>query len=414
MKRLAAVIICAVLLVGCSQNSSSQTKKNDVQTDSGYNVSAPQIEVCSLSNEQIKSTLDAQQNFKAAQDIIINIPSKAPVLEFDTKTACIPDWEQDFDTLYARFKVAFAYLFPNKPFNEDCLYYHGKGSEEKWDEQGEQTAFLRRVKNDMQKLKNSQGGSVFLEYDEGYGKDEKTGSAMLNFGPDPEMNCIGMMSRRTAQLDKSEVEGVYSPDSERSFSLSGEQVSVKDAVEFFESYIDKAPYPKNRNCKVKVSAVEVRKLGEKYAFHFLLSREINGIRTESRSTLENYTSDNKYYQHTSEGYMIKKGEVESFQDCTPNVIIENAKGYNSIVSFESAVKRISGELTGEVTFEVRAAELVYAQKPIKTKDGYIDTNGYPMNVLPVWKLTLYNPNDMYTYYCYLTADGEDFSYCAGR
>ena len=112
--------------------------------------------------------------------------------------------------------------------------------------------------------------------------------------------------------------------------------------------------------------------------------------------------------------MIKKGEVESFQDCTPNVIIENAKGYNSIVSFESAVKRISGELTGEVTFEVRAAELVYAQKPIKTKDGYIDTNGYPMNVLPVWKLTLYNPNDMYTYYCYLTADGEDFSYCAGR
>ena len=67
-----------------------------------------------------------------------------------------------------------------------------------------------------------------------------------------------------------------------------------------------------------------------------------------------------------------------------------------------------------MTFEVRAAELVYAQKPIKTKDGYIDTNGYPMNVLPVWKLTLYNPNDMYTYYCYLTADGEDFSYCAGR
>ncbi len=410
MKRLAAMVLCAALLFGCAQNSSSQTEKDPVETDSGYNVSAPQIEVCALTQEQIKSTLDGQKNFKAAQDMIINIPTKAPVLEFDTKTPYIPDWEQDFDTLYARFKETFTYLFGDKKFDEDCLYYHGKGSEEKWDEQGEQTAFLRRVKNDMQKLKDNDGGSVYLEYDEGYGRQDKTGCAMLTFGPDAELNAVGMMSRRTAQLDESEVEGVYSPDSKKTFSLSGEQVSVKEAAEFFESYIDKAPCPKNRNCTLKVSAVEVIRLGEEYAYHFLCSRVIKGVYTESPSTVGN----NRYYQHTSEGYMIKKGDVESFQDCTPNVIIENAKAYDSIVSFETAVGRISDELTSEVTFEVRAAELVYSQKPIKTKDGYIDVNGYPMNVLPVWKLTLYNPNDMYTYYCYLTADGKDFSYCAGR
>lgn len=414
MKRLAAMVLCAALLFGCAQNSSSQTEKNPVETDSGYNVSAPQIEVCSLTNEQIKSTLNEQKNLKTAQDMIINIPSKAPVLEFDTKTPYIPDWQQDFDTLYARFKEMFAYCFPDKALNEDFLYYHGKGSEEKWNEQGEQTAFLHKVKDDMQKLKSKNGGSVYLEYDEGYGKEDKTGCAMLNFGPDPELSGIGMMSRRTVRFDDNETEGIFSPDSEKTFSLSGSQVSIKQAAEFFERYIDQMPYPKKRNCKVKVSAVEVIKCGEEYAYHFLCSHEINDICTERPNTHESYTSDNKYYQRTSEGYMIKPREVESFQDCTPSMIIENTKAYDSIVSFETAVKRISSELTNEVTFEVRAAEFVCAQKPIKTKDGYIDINGYPMTVLPVWKLTLYNPNDMYTYYCYLTADGEDFSYCAGR
>ncbi|MBP1538598.1 MAG: hypothetical protein ILA17_12090 [Ruminococcus sp.] len=413
MKRIICVLFAAVMLVSCAKNSSSQTARQIGKAEIADDSKADSITVCELSDKQIKIELESRKNFKAADDLMINIPNNAPVIEFDTKKPYIPDWEQDFDTLYKSFKDTFAYLFPDRRFDEDRLYYHGKGSQEKWNDDGEKTVSLNKVKDDMQKLKGKEGGSVYLEYDEGYDKQDKSGCVMFTFGPDPEQSGIGMMTRRTAELDGCEVQDVYPPDSSEEFSLSGKQVSVRDAVSFFESYIDKEPCPKQRNCKIRVAQVEVLRYGGEYAYHMLCAKEIGGICTESLRTASSYSKTNDYGQDCIEGYMIKQDEIESFQGCTPNIIIENAKAYDSVIPFESAADRISSELTDEVTFEVRAAELVYCQKPIK-KDGYIDINGYPMNVQPVWKLTLYNPNDMYTYFCYLTVDGKDFSYCAGK
>lgn len=68
-------------------------------------------------------------------------------------------------------------------------------------------------------------------------------------------------------------------------------------------------------------------------------------------------------------------------------------------------------MTDGVVFEIQKIELVYAEIPTKTSEGYIDIENPSSSVSPAWKFTLYNSNDNLRYVCYLDAiDGENFRY----
>lgn len=91
--------------------------------------------------------------------------------------------------------------------------------------------------------------------------------------------------------------------------------------------------------------------------------------------------------------------------------MESVSSYDSIISFEEAISKISEKLSDNVEFEVQRIDFVYTQKPNKTSEGYIDIENYSAIVEPAWKFTLYNPNDSLTYVCYVDAkDGENFRY----
>lgn len=416
MKRIIAAALAALILTGCSgsqADSKTEIKKHDMTTDSSNHIQADNIEICSFSCDQIIELLNGQENLSVTDDVVINIPKSAPVLEFTTKMLDNQyDIEQDFDSLYSGFKEMFAYYFPDRSFNEDHLYYVGKESYDEWDDSGNQIKYCHKVKDDMDILKNNKSGSIWFEYDEGRDKEDKSGCLYFNCLPDLNIGGVGQMDKRRYDLNDAKTVAVLPPDSTQSYMLEDKEISVSEAVRFFENTINNSPYPKNRNCELKVAAVKVLNMDNgKYCYNMLCSKDINGILTEFSYGNRTSLQTSKYETIVSSyGYMMKSNEIEMFQACDPYIIMEDVKKYDGISSFENAVKLVSSKLTREVDFEVQRAELVYCQQLIKTAEGSPDIKGYPSRVMPVWKLTLFNPNDLHTYLCYVSADGTDFDY----
>lgn len=362
MKRILISVLAAVMLAGCSDSSNTESVENiekySLPIGQDHTVNAEEIEICTLDRENITVLINKQKNLTAADSMIINIPERAVVLEFTTRTPMIPDWPQDYSGLKIAFDEMFAYWFPDKKPNEDCLYYVGKDSRESWDDEGQQTEFLRKVKDSGKALDSSEGGSIYLEYDEGKGKDDKSGCLECNFGPDPELAGVGTLDRRSFERGREKAIELLPPDSEIRFKLADKEVSVAETVRFFEDSISSAPYPKKPNCALRVAAVEVFENNGSYGFSMRCSKDIGGILTEFSYGDGSFYGDRKYNTlMPSFGYMLRSDEIEMLQCCTTSIIIEDAASYDRIYPFEDAVKRISSELTDEVTFEVHRAEL---------------------------------------------------------
>lgn len=418
MKRILASVLTAVVLTGCSSTNNitkENIEKHDVSPDSVHMIQSEKIGISSLNHDRIIELLNKQVNFRVADEIIINIPDSAPVLEFTTKTLDNNyDLLQDFNfnSLYSGFKEMYSYYFPDRDFDENYLYYTGNNSVEEWDDSGNQISFLHKVKDDLNILKSDEGDSVGLIYDEGIGKENKNGCIEFNCYPDLNIGGIGIINRNNYDFYSYKKTAFLPPNSNQSFLLEDKDVSISEAVKYFEDKINKAPYPQNKNCTLRVAAVNVLDMGNgKFCYNMLCSYDINGILTEFSYGEINSRKISKYgSQVSSYGYMMKSDEIEMLQLCNPFIIMEDIKQYESISAFEDAISLISSKLTNEVEFEVQRAELVYCYQPVKTNSGYYDINGYPSKVYPVWKLTLFNPNDLYTYLCYVSADGTDFDY----
>lgn len=415
MKKIILCVLLAVfMLVGCSEgeDSSSVIEKQDIEINSDYQMSAGATEICSLDRSAIIEVLNNQENLSASDSLIINIPNQAVVMEFTVQHQLdLETTEQDYDEVRAAFDKVYSYYFSEHKLDETYLYYVGKGSFEEWNDDGVQTSFLHKVSDDTEKLKSNEGGAVYFEYDEGLDKEDKIGQIEFNFGPDPELSGVGTFDRRSFDRNNVQPIAVLPPDSSQVYMLADKETSVSDAVKFFEQKISGAPYPKNSNCEIKVSSVEVFKTGNNvYGFKMLCSRVIGGVYTEYTHEETSFNTPRYENMFPTFGYMLRSDEIEMFQCCNSHIIIGDAKQYENIVSFEDAAALISSKLTNGVGFEVKRAELLYCEEPIKDENGYNDIKTYSAHVLPVWKLSLYNPNDKNNYYCYLSADGEEFSY----
>jgi hypothetical protein len=110
--------------------------------------------------------------------------------------------------------------------------------------------------------------------------------------------------------------------------------------------------------------------------------------------------------------MVESNDVDILYGYYRVLTIENAKQYNKVINFETATEKISNNLSDKVMFDVQKIEFIYRRKLIKTAEGFVDVEGgYPNEVTPVWKFTLYNPNDSLIYLAYVDAkDGENFVY----
>lgn len=284
-----AVLTCAALMSGCDQT----TPKGELKNMSLEEMGGEEIEISSASKDEIRSAIDACDNFKASENFYLNAPEKAKVYEF--RSFSDNDYvgrEYTPQTAIEDFRNAYSYFFPDSELNEDYFSYT-------WTEPLEDLKSYKdlpedpKVENGLVEDFAQTEGIISLNYSEGE-------EIPVNMSSTPNISSFSVCHGKVfeyayennlvyermsplASLDQYfRVVGTYSPTSEKSFKLLDKETSICDAVRFFEDYINNAPIGKSveKNMTTKVYAVRVLKIGDIYGYYFDLQKQLKDVNFE--------------------------------------------------------------------------------------------------------------------------------------
>lgn len=447
MKKLIALFLICSLLTGCANlkgtgsTVESSAQQNDPATAGDSTVSnpdpiptgdwltiddvetpAPMERVISDNGredytvEEVAEILNSIDNFKTSDNFTATVPKHLDHLrEFNIGTQ---DIECPTEEQYKNFLETFKYIFPNDDFHENCFFCLSNGEYypiyENYDK------FIDHTLNeDMDKW------VWFLTYTEADSDDEYRidlttpyyfGGSISSFNRGKAIKTAyekGDAEFCSATLSFPEYwfesEGIYPPDSEKSFKLTDKEMSIKDAVKFFEDYVNSLPSRYEPVFSVHVNRVTVYKLtNDCYGYGFSTSRMYDEIPFEYFVDGQHISGSLNIIGDMGRGFMLRSDEADSASGICCDETIGDIKEYTDMMSFEQAANIISEKLTDHVTFEVVDAKLIYCQYDDGVPRLFGDIS---VPIRAKWSLRLYNPNDALYYFCYLDArNAEDFSY----
>lgn len=439
MKKKIFIVIIGLTLCGC-KGTLSETGDNSDYPDADKSISESAVSVdyadagnsvisiISSDDNEIEQIVNSCSNLNASQSIYVNVPETAAVYSY---TSFIPT-DISMESYYTEFLEMFEYLFPEHGLDENYFIYNSG----KYADDG--NCIYNEVNEWYDELISGEEGRVNFIYDETWffdmtewkspvclelGNPIGYGYAVINHGKTVELSNskvfdADLNSERYPLLegydpaDWLEYVGTYSPDSTESFRLLDGEIPINEAAAFFEEYINSLPYPDKSNTGTRVIEVDVLKVTEDiYGYYFLTTMEYQGILFDYMRSGTSHSEFNDYTSLGGNAFMLESSGVDIVYGYYRLQTMESVSSYDSIISFEEAISKISEKLSDNVEFEVQRIDFVYTQKPNKTSEGYIDIENYSAIVEPAWKFTLYNPNDSLTYVCYVDAkDGENFRY----
>lgn len=440
MKRGISALVASVsfmaLLSGCdgnrtqiSESKSTSSESSVVFSDFVGEYPENPISLLTKSEEEIRSEINSNPNFKCSDNLYVNIPENASVYEFKTYGVHVPKFDYPATQYRKDFEQTFKYFFPDREIDMDYLKYskylgEDKGYEEglvkdkenlpdiiafEYDEMPEQTAeWTSPVYIDL-RTEIGSGGITVIKGEAAFLVGKNTYDGMKNeLVPSDTYN-------RLAYFEPGfyfEQVGTYSPQSEKSFNLIDGEMKICDAVKFFENYINNAPISTGlqRNMRTSVYNVRVLKIDENtYGYYFATRGQFEGVNYEP--VVYGSMSTYSYDPTGGEALMIRSDDVDYIRGFYGASWTFDVKACDSIVPVETAVKNISENLSENVTFEVDTVEFVYVQRFVKDEQGHINIDTYESHKTPAWRITMKNLNDNLTYMCYVDAkDGGNFRY----
>ena len=293
---------------------------------------------------------------------------------------------------------------------------------------------LKLVRDNLEVLKSGGEGPVGLIYDEDIlgGRTEwdypidfeigsQIGAGYFNMNKGKTEEIYGKMENGAYPMasvfepkDYYECIASYPPDSEESYPLLDGECKIKDAVRFFEDYVNGMPYPKEEDANLGTKVVEVGVLKIRdglYGYQLQVSKTYEGIVFDyiRNGTVTEGGSD--YASCAGEAFMLESCDVDYMYSYFGVHFMDSVKEYKSIIPFDKALQITATSMTSDVVFDVISVELVYTATPHKDSNGYVKIDdGHPSDVDPYWKFALYNPNDNKTYRCYVSAVDGSFKY----
>lgn len=331
-----------------------------------------------------------------------------------------------FEEGVENFKSAFSYLFPGHEFDYDCFFYNGGSSviEFEYDDKGNDIGYKKyfnKINDKYEQLASGEEEMMLFIYSEELTdkKDRVNLVARSPFGNDISIVNKGVANRIAAGNDTTKVDEQFSPgsyfkfvkdcdpDSEEKVKLLDGEISVKDAVAFYENYINNIPYYYgDPNCTVSVNLVEIYSVNKDLdCLFFITSPEYDSIPfggVESYATGEIKQRNNL---HMGLGHMISTNDVDGFYGAFKCEPVTEETQYKEHVSLERALEIISEEMTQHIDFKVESIRFVYCFND--SLNGY-DFDDVKHPVYPSWKVELYNENDGLEYTCYVNALSEDY------
>lgn len=181
-------------------------------------------------------------------------------------------------------------------------------------------------------------------------------------------------------------------------------VNKGKAISFFEKdYLSGLPYEIGDGYSISVSKVDVVKIGKgNYAYVFSYSSAWRGIPYDRSDETYSDKDISKYFTSSGEAIMIKKGDIDAIIGFSFPAVKEKEQ-IDKVYSLKDAVGIVNDKLTHGVKFELRAIEFVY--------QGEYSKDFTKTMLVPVWKFTVFNPNDNLFHCIYINAfNGEYHSY----
>ena len=455
-KIIIATIFCVVLLfAGCAD------KKAQPENDKKNEEVSENLETA-VTVDMIKGAADSCSNIRVSDNLKIAVPKNVEALyTFDRS---FYELTKNSNDAYEAFKTAAQYIYPDEEINEQNISFCNERFTAMMKEYQEiHTPFFM----DLQQKCFTEGSITYEEFQkleaefnkehlpaipkvadfkaeiesgnenvscylvDGYDKD---GKRFFMESQLPVINGLFRINRGVAAENyyKSKGEEVpfletcdsllayinlyvddvkeCSPDSEESFKLFDKEMSVKDAVAFFEKYVNEIPLAEDSVAKVKVLQVLAVKLGEdKWGFQFICSSEYKGIMFDYFDIVQGYSTEgNKGNPVYTTGTMVRSDEVDSVYCPVRIPRIINEQKISGMVDCSQALKNVSESLSDAVSFELRSVELVWFTD---MKDGTILDEKAVLKTKAQWKYVLFNSNDRLYYVCYVNlSDGKDFHY----
>lgn len=438
MRKLTAFCMLISFLICCTACSKQYINSNASADISGGETSAvgssktpvikhdnPRVDYTS---DEAREIIERNSNLKVSSDYFyVSAPKTIDHLcEFTYGTSYQLEPEKELE----EFKRIFKYLFPSHELDENCLYAYAVVKDENPEEQD-------LFKTHFHSLKNSDNLDAYLNgtlgdpdlmrhlmYTEEQFPREDSVSLFYRspFGNDYCVFNKGVCNRLTAnqngedkyyayeqfRLNDSdfgfEFVGSYPPDSEETFMLLDKEISIKDAVLFFENYVASIPVSEEPIFGIHVNNVDVYRLDEEhYGFEFINSRIYDGIHFNfvwDGCSIDGLNRDMSY------GIMVQSSDVDHIYAPFSAYKAYDETQYSQFVPFEEAVITVSEKMTDYVGFEVTRAELIYRYKPNTGAGINVGETLYP--VYPSWKLTMLNPNDNFIYVAYVNALTGEF------
>ena len=430
-KTLLIVAVC--VMSGCAngEDMSENLSQSIVISDQPINHENPRVD---YTKDEVREIINNSGGFKASdKHFYASVPKSIDhVSEFYTGFSDPLPRQEALE----EFSTVFEYLFPEKELNKEFLYYYAelpndpKNTSQSLDDlpltQGYYSSIHQQPIYDEKNYKSYINGTLgdervnsYFFYDEGKHPNENPVAIMMRspFGND----LCAFNKGQAHKFFKNENEKYFvtvlyfpqqemeliknlPPDSEEKYKLSGKEVSVKDAVKFFEDYISSIPCANESSAYgIHVNDVEVYKINDdNYYFSFNCSRIHDGIHFDYYDGKISVNSNES--PDLSQGGMVRADDVNYAYETYRAQIIdkESAIDYSKVVPFGNAVKLAVDNMTNYVDFEVERAELIYTQDTGNSKFGEaID------KVSPKWKFLLHNPNDDRYYAVYVDAlNGE--------
>lgn len=421
MKKVLSIIFVTIILLSFSsckneeniETNSSNSHENDIKVPVSESSVKHENPRTNYTKEEAVEIIDkySDPKLKVSEDFSVDAPKK---IDHVSTFLCGTTAQLAARESIEDFRSAFNFLFPNHDFDENCFYYVGPNSSM------EQEGGYKRVAERYKELVSGEEEAYLFFYDESDTEKEDRVALTLRspFGSDITTVNKGAAHRLAYHMGLTTsygsdiftasryftYVGSYSPDSEEVFKLSDKEISVKDAVVFFENYVNSLPCLIKPCFSIHVNDVQVYKVDEDlYCYNYTTSKIYDGIPFDYAVSGSHGGRGNR---DLGIGEMIKSNDVDYIYGTFKTATVMDEKQFSDIISFEKAVTITSEKMTDYVEFEVKSAQLVYCTNDDIGGSGKLGETKNP--VFPAWKLMLYNPNDNCSYSCYVNVLSGDF------
>ena len=440
MKRSCLFLLCGVLLLaGCQSTPLTKIQKQG-QSQEKIDISSLTVEKGNYSDyenaciyytaEEAGAIVSESTDFVLQEDCYFQVPKGIDHVSTFVKKYPEEDSLYDF---YRDFLSMYAYLFPGADFDDNHLFYYGTNSNNQEGDDKVKTIgrnfdeYLAENKEDVYYLfyspyfyegqpveKGTQNrflalsspvGTIMTNFNKGYlaqyisDRRQMPNRYFLETYTTPRFYSQNGQSFGFESIE-------YPTDSETLHRmLDGRELSVLDAVHFFEDYINTLPCREQPNLDVKVTRVSAVEIEEgKYCYAFECTVTFEGIPFNS-VPYGTMVVGGGYEWPVRMGYMAVTDDVDAAYGFCRSVEISEKEEIEQIVSFQKALKCCEESLAGLSGMELCSAELVYCAGEGRTAQEPYQNMEY--TVSPNYKFVLYSPEEKLYYFSYVDAvDGE--------